>query len=182
MHAKQILTVIVSLYVTAVLAGPQPAFAARQKVCVKPDGKVVIKRKCKLSKSETELNLADISLTLQGEQGIQGPQGEQGLAGPQGDQGEQGPPGLVGYNYVKDSYYGPFFIGSTMSKSINCPDGYVVSGGSCDAGSSSLTLISSYATGADQLTGWSCIWGNSSDNDYLAVQLDWNAICILAPE
>ena len=73
-------TVILSIPV--VFAGailiPNNAFAARQKACLKEDGSVVIKRRCRAKKGEAVLNLSDISATLQGPKGEKGDQGEDG--------------------------------------------------------------------------------------------------------
>ncbi|MDC0359067.1 collagen-like protein [Oligoflexia bacterium] len=63
---------------------PNTAYAGRQKACVKEDGSVVIKRKCKTKKNESELNLSNLANTVQGAPGAKGESGE---PGPQGAPG-----------------------------------------------------------------------------------------------
>ena len=65
----------------------------------------------------------------QGETGPQGPQGEPGEPGPQGPQGEKGDPGgLSGYEVVESDLVtaAPHV---TLSGSVDCPPGKVVTGG-----------------------------------------------------
>lgn len=78
---------------------PDTAYAAKQKVCVKKDGRVVIKRKCRARRNETRFNLSVLTNTIQGAEGKQGepgPKGDTGAPGPKGDTGASGPKGDPG--------------------------------------------------------------------------------------
>ncbi|MCB0328912.1 MAG: collagen-like protein [Bdellovibrionales bacterium] len=90
------------------MALPEDAHAMKSKVCLQPDGSLVVKRRCNTNKGEITLSLGDISASIQSETGPQGPKGEvgaQGLQGatgavgpqgPKGDTGDQGPTGPQG--------------------------------------------------------------------------------------
>ena len=68
----------------ATLFFPLEIHAARQKVCVTEEGKVVIKRKCSARKNLTPLDLTQLASTIQGPKGDAGDQGLRGDTGPSG--------------------------------------------------------------------------------------------------
>ncbi len=78
---------LISLFVILPL---KPLFAAK-KVCVKADGSVVVKKRCKTKKNEQKLNLDTISTLSKGEKGEKGERGDAGPQGVQGIQGQDGP-------------------------------------------------------------------------------------------
>lgn len=113
MYMRCLVTVLV--FLLSLLLCPNLSFASRQKVCIKEDGSVVVKRKCRASKGLTELSLSVIATSInsipgsKGEIGPQGPagpegaQGPQGLSGADGAQGAQGPAGPQGAQGLQGS-------------------------------------------------------------------------------
>lgn len=184
---------LISLFSTVILFNSvlvPSAFAARQKVCVAADGKVVIKRKCSQKKGQTEMSLGLISSSIDVQSGPVGPQGETGSQGPKGDTGEQGPAGMdgavgpqgpagaMGLQTVEHTENYPFLsLGSLRTITISCPNGKVVIAGGCRGPSASgdeVILSSSYPY---QGTSWRCGFRSTTNQTH---QIQGYAICVNA--
>ena len=87
-------TILASTLFVGLLISIPNAYAA--KVCIKPNGAVVAKKRCNTNRGETPLSAVALQSFASGEQGPEGPQGPKGDTGPQGQQGLQGPTGMTG--------------------------------------------------------------------------------------
>lgn len=89
---------VISLLLVAI---PAVTEARPLRACVNTStGKIIIKRKCKSSKGQVELDTTSLqslgATGATGPQGAIGPQGPQGVAGAQGPKGDTGPEGPQG--------------------------------------------------------------------------------------
>ena len=128
-----------------VLSAPG-ALAAPQKVCIKEDGSLIAKRRCKVRRNETQVSLTDISAMVEG------------LPGPQGPEGPQGPAGVVGLEAVESSEtVSVAGDGIKILKAV-CPEGKIAISGACRANVSRFRVYTSWAV--DEGSAWECRWSN----------------------
>ncbi len=163
------LQLFITLAATSLLivTTPPAALAARQKACVKEDGRVVIKRRCRENKKESPLNLLDIATSIQGEAGPQGPQGIQGSQGgagqpgPQGEQGLQGDPGVSNYLRTEEQFNDILNANELASYTSNCTEGRTILSGGCTVlFPDSVMLVDSLPSPINE--GWRCRARNTS--------------------
>ncbi len=134
-----------------------PAHAAR-KVCVKANGKAVVKRKCRTVKGEIQLELSSLVSALQGPEGAQGPQGPQGI---QGEEGPEGSSGISGFERLETLHSST--VGAGLSRAVfspECPDGKAIISGSCMTNTLSMNLTSSTRWSGATGNRWRCDWYN----------------------
>ena len=161
---------ILLVVLAAGLVFPNPSFAGK-KVCVDPEGNLVLRKFCPFRKGFRRANLATLSQSVTGTPGPQGPRGPQGPAGPQGDRGEPGRSGIDGFQVVEetreDQTFGP--LERELYYAPLCPDGKTLVGGGCEGGSTFLLLMESYPLRQNN-PRWACRWQNGSS--IITVQTD----------
>ncbi|RMG43016.1 MAG: hypothetical protein D6719_04850 [Candidatus Dadabacteria bacterium] len=162
---KRTLLKVLVISLSVIVCAAEPAFAARKgKICEK-NGALIVKKRCKASRGETELNVATFSGLVASTVGSIGPQG------PKGDPGPPGPPGMPGLELQGTATKNPFKIksGQTMVISApSCTQGKVAIGGECFSSKSGLTLVNSYSGNSDKTqfgAAWTCQWMNNSAAD-----------------
>ena len=146
-----------------------PTAAAPQKACLKSTtGNLLIKRKCRAKKNETEVN-AEVLQGLgasqvgptgpQGPEGAKGPKGDQGDVGPEGPEGPQGLPGIAGVAIDTDSqFFSNIPPGGSISISSDvCQQGEVLISGGCSLNTSNFSLVQSRPDAFDPaIAKWRC--------------------------
>ncbi|RMG43015.1 MAG: collagen-like protein [Candidatus Dadabacteria bacterium] len=172
--SRTLLLILVTTVLTLTCL-PESAYAGRKNRLCEKDGTLIIKRRCKASRGETELDVPTFSGLVASTVGSIGPQGPKGDPGPQGPQGPAGMPGLE----VKGtSTSAPLTVAAGTTITVTppaCSPGKVAIGGECYAGGSSLTLTTSYSGTRDKTrfgNTWLCTWKNNSGGE---VTVDFTA-------
>lgn len=119
------------LCIALIILLPSASIAGPLRACLRSDsGKVLIKRRCKASKGEQEVN-AEL---LQGLGATQvGPQGPKGDKGDKGNTGSQGPPGITGHESLEVILSQYITVGATKTISKSCPSDKSVVNFSCSS-------------------------------------------------
>ena len=136
---------------------PSESFARPLKACITTDGTVIVKKRCKKSKGEQQLDISLLPST--------GPQGPAGPTGAAGEQGIPGRDGVLGYEELANTFnqsYGP--LQALGAGSPACPTGKIPIAGACEVDEPDLFLWSAYREGAQ----WLCFWKNSTGSTIVA--------------
>ena len=167
---------ILSLFIVfSLILVPVDAYAKR--VCVKPDGTLITRKKCKAAKGLSDASLGLFSQSIEGQPGPVGPAGPQGATGPAGPMGDPGIDGVTGYE-VLDDQSNNFTFGTTLPvfESVSCPSGKQALGGGCFMNSLDVTLVSSGPTNLSG-QGWACVFRNDSGSNISNAQVTARVIC-----
>ena len=173
---KKLHTLVATAALLAVAAGVAYAGipAANGTITACRDAKGVLKAIDAESGATCATNQQHLTWNQQGPAGPQGTAGEPGPAGEQGPVGLQGPAGVSGLQQTFAT--SGYSTGSTKLVTAACPAGKKAIGGSLQATGSSVTLLSSAATGS--FAAWTV--HARAESSTATWQLTVAAICVNA--
>ena len=165
---------------------PASAFAGG-KACIKADGSVVVKRKCKANKGEQQLNINLVAAAAQGPAGPKGDTGSAGATGATGAQGGKGDtgdtgPGFEGIELATNATSNPALPNNVfIDVSAACPGDKRVITGQCEDSSGDLAFTTPAGAGTEHAaTSFRCRARNET-GFAIATTVTATAVCIPIP-